>query len=106
MNTESSSIRTTDVGSFPLDADIEKYLKGAHHLETGDGSIDTEEAQYFITKHNEEFKRKAAAATDLENARGEMSPGRCLCFSWGNRNDTRASPNDSKDENRKRVPGL
>ena len=61
MNTESSSIRTTDVGSFPLDADIEKYLKGAHHLETGDGSIDTEEAQYFITKHNEEFKRKASA---------------------------------------------
>ncbi|MFW9793696.1 MAG: hypothetical protein ACFFEE_05320 [Candidatus Thorarchaeota archaeon] len=55
------SIRLTDVGSFPLDAKLDRYLKGAVELEMNSGSIETDDTRYFITKHNETFIRKARA---------------------------------------------
>lgn len=61
MSTDANSLRLTDVGSFPLKANLERYLKGAHHLEVNSGEIKTEDAQYFIDNHNETFIRKARA---------------------------------------------
>jgi methionine synthase II (cobalamin-independent) len=55
------SVRLTDVGSFPLDADLDRYLKGALELEMNSGSIESDDTQYFITKHNDTFIRKARA---------------------------------------------
>ncbi|MFX1483858.1 MAG: hypothetical protein ACFFCP_11805 [Promethearchaeota archaeon] len=61
MSTDANSLRLTDVGSFPLKANLERYLKGAHHLEANSGEIKTEDTQYFIDNHNETFIRKARA---------------------------------------------
>ncbi|MBY8998226.1 MAG: hypothetical protein KGD60_10865 [Candidatus Thorarchaeota archaeon] len=60
MNTE-NRIRSIDVGSFPLDADLEQYLRGALEVEYHGGSVGTEDAGYFISKHNSTFESKAAA---------------------------------------------
>jgi len=74
-----SSIRLTDVGSFPLDADLNRYLKGAHDLQVNSGGLETEDAQYFITKHNETFIKKARAlgpenaVTSYAQCRGMIS---------------------------------
>jgi len=73
------SIRLTDVGSFPLDADLDRYLKGALELEMNPESIETDDTQYFITKHNETFIRKARAlgpenaVTSYAQCRGMIS---------------------------------
>ncbi len=73
------SIRLTDVGSFPLDADLSMYLKGAHELEVSSGNIKTEDILYFITKHNETFIKKARAlgpedaVTSYAQCRGMIS---------------------------------
>ncbi len=60
MNTE-NRIRSIDVGSFPLDADLKQYLRGAFEVESSGGSVGTESAGYFISKHNSTFESKAAA---------------------------------------------
>jgi len=60
MNPE-NRIRSIDVGSFPLDADLEQYLQGAFEVESHGGSVGTENAGYFISKHNSTFESKAAA---------------------------------------------
>jgi methionine synthase II (cobalamin-independent) len=60
MNTE-NRIRSIDVGSFPLDANIEQYLQGALEVELHGGSAGTEYASYFISKHNSTFEIKAVA---------------------------------------------
>lgn len=76
---KADSIRLTDVGSFPLDANLDRYLKGAHELEMNSGNIATEDTQYFITKHNETFLRKARAlgpqnaVTSYAQCRGMIS---------------------------------
>ncbi|MHA1966020.1 MAG: hypothetical protein ACXACG_09670 [Candidatus Thorarchaeota archaeon] len=60
MNFE-NRIRPIDVGSFPLDADLGQYLQGALEVEYRGGSVGTEDAGYFISKHNSTFESKAAA---------------------------------------------
>ncbi|MFW9798411.1 MAG: hypothetical protein ACFFE2_15340 [Candidatus Thorarchaeota archaeon] len=55
------SIRPIDVGSFPLHADLERYLTGANHVERDSGRVMTEEAEYFVTHHNSTFRLKAKA---------------------------------------------
>ncbi|MHA1944035.1 MAG: hypothetical protein ACW96M_06540 [Candidatus Thorarchaeota archaeon] len=60
MNVE-NRIRPIDVGSFPLNADLDQYLQGALEVERHGGSVDNENANYFISKHNSTFERKAAA---------------------------------------------
>ena len=60
MNIE-NRIRPIDVGSFPLDADLEQYLRGALEVECHGGNVDTEDTGYFISKHNSTFESKAAA---------------------------------------------
>jgi methionine synthase II (cobalamin-independent) len=60
MNTE-NRIRPIDVGSFPLDADLTQYLRGAFEVECSGGSVGTEDANYFISKHNSTFESKAKA---------------------------------------------
>jgi hypothetical protein len=60
MNTE-NRIKPIDVGSFPLDADLKRYLQGALEVECFGGSVGTEDAGYFISKHNSTFESKAAA---------------------------------------------
>ena len=54
-------IRPIDVGSFPLHADLERYLNGASHVEGGSGDAVNEDAAYFITQHNSVFRMKTAA---------------------------------------------
>ncbi|MFX1605190.1 MAG: hypothetical protein ACFFDD_04730 [Promethearchaeota archaeon] len=56
-----NSIRPIDVGSFPLHADLERYLSGANHLERSSGKVVTDDAEYFITQHNSAFRIKAQA---------------------------------------------
>jgi len=58
---KAKSIRLTDVGSFPLDAELERYLKGAHNLQMSSGNLETDDTGYFIEKHNETFLKKARA---------------------------------------------
>lgn len=76
---KTDSIRLTDVGSFPLDADLNRYLKGALELEMNSGSIETDDTRYFIKKHNETFIRKARAlgpenaVTSYAQCRGMIS---------------------------------
>lgn len=54
-----SSIRTTDVGSFPLiNIDSERYAQGAVDIEDGRSSTD---ADYFTQSHNTAFKQKLTA---------------------------------------------
>jgi hypothetical protein len=60
MNIE-NRIRPIDVGSFPLDADLEQYLQGALEVEYHGGSESTENARYFISKHNSTFESKVIA---------------------------------------------
>ncbi len=60
MNTQ-NRIRPIDVGSFPLDADLERYLQGAYEVESSGGSVGTEDAGYFISNHNSTFESKATA---------------------------------------------
>ena len=60
MDTE-NRIRAIDVGSFPLAADLKRYLQGAFEVEKHGGSASTENAIYFISKHNSLFESKAAA---------------------------------------------
>ena len=60
MNAQ-NRIRPIDVGSFPLDADLEQYLQGAYEVESRGGSVGTENAGYFISKHNSTFVSKAVA---------------------------------------------
>jgi methionine synthase II (cobalamin-independent) len=54
-------IRPIDVGSFPLHADLERYLTGANHVERSSGKVVTEDAEYFTTQHNSAFRIKAEA---------------------------------------------
>ena len=59
MSDQSFSIRTTDVGSFPLaGVDIERYNRGAVEIEDDKRGND---AQYFIEQHNSAFQRKFEA---------------------------------------------
>jgi methionine synthase II (cobalamin-independent) len=44
-----------------LDADLGQYLQGALEVEYRGGSVGTEDAGYFISKHNSTFENKAAA---------------------------------------------
>ncbi|MHA2045330.1 MAG: hypothetical protein ACW99G_11085 [Candidatus Thorarchaeota archaeon] len=60
MNTE-NRIRSIDVGSFPLDADLEQYLQGALEVERSGGSSGSDAVGYFISKHNSTFETKAKA---------------------------------------------
>lgn len=54
-----NSVRTTDVGSFPLiNVDLARYQKGAADIEDG---ISTDEATYFLTHHNDVFEKKFTA---------------------------------------------
>ncbi|MFW9982043.1 MAG: hypothetical protein ACFFE3_09040 [Candidatus Thorarchaeota archaeon] len=79
MITNPNLIRLTDVGSFPLNADLNRYLKGAHNLQVNSGGIESEDARYFITKHNETFIKKARAlgpenaVTSYAQCRGMIS---------------------------------
>ena len=53
------TLRTTDIGSFPLrQIDLTQYNQGAADLEDDQS---TSAAQYFIHRHNLMFKRKLAA---------------------------------------------
>jgi len=61
MSSDENLLRLTDVGSFPLSANLERYLQGAHQIEVSSGEIKTEDAQYFTDNHNETFIRKARA---------------------------------------------
>lgn len=61
MIDSSTKIRPVDVGSFPLDADLQQYLRGAFDLEVNAGRIQTNSAQYFIDAHNETFRAKVEA---------------------------------------------
>ncbi|MFX1579074.1 MAG: hypothetical protein ACFFBJ_05460 [Promethearchaeota archaeon] len=56
-----NSIRPIDVGSFPLHADFERYLIGAHNIEKRAGEVNTQDAEYFTTQHNTVFQRKTEA---------------------------------------------
>ena len=60
MKTE-NRIRPIDVGSFPLDADLEQYLQGALEVESLHESEGTDNAVYFIFKHNSTFEKKITA---------------------------------------------
>jgi len=60
MKTE-NRIRPIDVGSFPLDADLEQYLQGALEVESLHESEGTDNAVYFISKHNSTFEKKVTA---------------------------------------------
>ncbi|MHA2143017.1 MAG: hypothetical protein ACXADF_17525 [Candidatus Thorarchaeota archaeon] len=53
-------LRAIDVGSFPLDADMSRYIDGARQIERDPGA-ETQNALYFIEKHNEAFRKKAEA---------------------------------------------
>lgn len=55
------SIRPIDVGSFPLHADFERYLIGAHHIEKSSGEVNTTDAEYFAAQHNSVFQSKTEA---------------------------------------------
>ncbi|MFW9833334.1 MAG: hypothetical protein ACFFEK_05015 [Candidatus Thorarchaeota archaeon] len=55
------TIRPIDVGSFPLHADFERYLIGAHHIEKSSGEVNTKDAEYFIAQHNSVFRSKTEA---------------------------------------------
>ncbi|MFW9907261.1 MAG: hypothetical protein ACFFEF_01690, partial [Candidatus Thorarchaeota archaeon] len=48
-----------DVGSFPLDADFKRYVQGAIELGQQGLNASTENASYFISKHNSVFVQKA-----------------------------------------------
>ncbi|MDO8055867.1 MAG: hypothetical protein Q6361_03320, partial [Candidatus Hermodarchaeota archaeon] len=53
------TLRTTDIGSFPLQQiDLTQYTQGAADLEDDQS---TNAADYFIQRHNAMFKRKLAA---------------------------------------------
>ena len=60
MDSSIPPIRALDVGSFPLDADIPRYIEGARLIEMNPNA-DSEVAAYFIAKHNEAFRLKANA---------------------------------------------
>jgi methionine synthase II (cobalamin-independent) len=60
MNSQ-DSIRAIDVGSFPLHADLERYLIGANEVERSSGEVATEDTEYFITQHNSVFRSKTEA---------------------------------------------
>jgi methionine synthase II (cobalamin-independent) len=74
-----NAIRLTDVGSFPLDADLNRYLRGALELEMNSGGIETDDTLYFMKKHNETFIRKSKAlgpedsVTSYAQCRGMIS---------------------------------
>ncbi|MFW9831795.1 MAG: hypothetical protein ACFFD8_08470 [Candidatus Thorarchaeota archaeon] len=54
-----NSIRSTDVGSFPLiQVDMRRYRQGAWDIEEG---ISSDDADYFVTQHNEIFEKKFKA---------------------------------------------
>jgi methionine synthase II (cobalamin-independent) len=53
--------RPIDVGSFPLDADLSRYLSGATDMEENGGRIETSDAEYFVSCHNAAFKEKLLA---------------------------------------------
>lgn len=59
--TEHEIIRPIDVGSFPLDADMSRYLNGARDMEKNGGRIETSDAEYFVSRHNAAFKEKLLA---------------------------------------------
>ncbi|MHA1960311.1 MAG: hypothetical protein ACW99U_08780 [Candidatus Thorarchaeota archaeon] len=61
MSDDSGTIRPIEVGSFPLDADMERYLRGAYDIEMSPDGVETDESQYFVSKHNETFVIKAEA---------------------------------------------
>ncbi|UCE11504.1 MAG: hypothetical protein JSW61_06115 [Candidatus Thorarchaeota archaeon] len=61
MSRDSGSLRAIEVGSFPLDADMERYLRGAYTIEMGVGETESEDSEYFISKHNDTFLAKADA---------------------------------------------
>jgi methionine synthase II (cobalamin-independent) len=71
-------IRALDIGSFPLDADMLRYVKGARMIESNPKS-EHEDASYFIAKHNEAFRLKAEAmgpdvsVTSFAQCRGMIS---------------------------------
>ncbi|MGY5876529.1 MAG: hypothetical protein RTU30_12345 [Candidatus Thorarchaeota archaeon] len=58
---DQEGIRTIDVGSFPLDADLQRYLLGASDIERNSGRVETDESKYFVAKHNSTFFSKAKA---------------------------------------------
>ncbi|MHA2193946.1 MAG: hypothetical protein ACXAAR_11045 [Candidatus Thorarchaeota archaeon] len=53
-------IRALDVGSFPLDADMSRYVEGARLIES-DPKAEHKDVSYFIANHNEAFRLKAQA---------------------------------------------
>ncbi len=55
---EDDSIKAIDVGSFPLDVDFERYVRGAFDVERNE---ETDDFDYFISQHNLTFENKIAA---------------------------------------------
>ncbi|MFX1260685.1 MAG: hypothetical protein ACFFAZ_01230 [Promethearchaeota archaeon] len=60
MASSNLRIRALDVGSFPLDADMDRYVRGARMIEY-DSKAEAEDVSYFIANHNEAFRLKAEA---------------------------------------------
>ncbi len=60
MTSSIPRIRALDIGSFPLDADMSKYVEGAWMIES-DPKTEHEVVSYFIAHHNEAFRLKAEA---------------------------------------------
>jgi methionine synthase II (cobalamin-independent) len=78
MASSSPRIRALDVGSFPLDADLHRYVQGARMIES-DPKAEAEDVSYFIGNHNEAFRLKAeamgpgAAVTGFAQCRGMIA---------------------------------
>lgn len=71
-------IRALDVGSFPLDADMSRYIEGARMIES-DPKAEHKDVSYFISNHNEAFRLKAeamgpdASVTSFAQCRGMIT---------------------------------
>jgi hypothetical protein len=78
MASSSPQIRLLDVGSFPLDADMVRYVKGARLIER-DPKAEADDVSYFIANHNEAFRLKAdamgpgASVTGFAQCRGMIA---------------------------------
>ncbi|MFW9968383.1 MAG: hypothetical protein ACFFEA_14610, partial [Candidatus Thorarchaeota archaeon] len=60
MDSSILPIRALDIGSFPIDADMPRYIEGARLIEM-DPTTNSEDAVYFIDNHNEAVRLKAEA---------------------------------------------
>ncbi|MFX0053476.1 MAG: hypothetical protein ACFFAX_02580 [Promethearchaeota archaeon] len=78
MTSSIDRLRALDVGSFPLDADMSRYIEGARMIEN-DPEAEHEDVSYFVAKHNEAFRLKAdamgpyASVTGFAQSRGMIA---------------------------------